>query len=120
MIAHLAPRRVAVVSDFGGQRQSYPIDVDSILAVDLWTGSPDQVALQLRLTGGRQVVAGTYADEAEAGCDCGRLRLLAGLPVWPGEECTAAVPSERGGRRWLESVAGWIGAGLASITCTSR
>ena len=82
MIAHLAPRRVAVVTLDNKQRGGFPVDIDTLLAVDMVSGPRNGVTLALRLTNGERVFAGIYTSVSEAGRDCGRLRVLAGLPVW--------------------------------------
>jgi hypothetical protein len=82
MIVHLAPRRVTLVSKEDGRQTGIPIDLNAVLAVDLQVGRTEQVALIVRLTNGERVVAGIYPRMAEAGPDCGRLRVLAGLSAW--------------------------------------
>jgi hypothetical protein len=82
MIMHLAPRRVSLVSKNDAQQGGIPLDLNTLLAVDLQTGQNERVRLVVRLTDGTRVIACTYAEMAEAGPDCGRLRILAGLPAW--------------------------------------
>ena len=96
MIVHLAPRRVALISKAHGQQTKFPVDLDAVLAVDLLPTSVGHGALTLHLSNGGQVVAGTYTEMFEAGRDCGRLRVLVGLPAWP--DVPAQVPRSRSSR----------------------
>lgn len=89
MIAHVGPRRVSVTGQ-GAGGAGFPVDLDRILRVDLVPGPAGAASLVLHLTSGEQVVAARYARMDEAGRDCGRLRVLAGLPAWAGMEHAAA------------------------------
>lgn len=82
MIVHLAPRRVTLVSKDGGRQTGIPIDLSAVLAVDIQRGPAKQVAVIVRLTNGQRIIAAVYPQMVEAGPDCGRLRVLAGLPAW--------------------------------------
>ncbi len=88
MIAHVGPRRVSVIGQEAGGA-GFPVELDRILRVDLVPGLAGAASLLLHLTSGEQVVAARYARMDEAGRDCGRLRVLAGLPAWTGMEHAA-------------------------------
>lgn len=89
MIAHLAPRRVSVTGHGGKDQAGFPVDLDRILGVDLQAAPGGRATMTLRFTNGEQVVAASYARMDEAGRDCGKLRVLAGLPAWAGVEHAA-------------------------------
>jgi hypothetical protein len=95
MITHVAPRRVTLVSEDGPQ-SDISIDLSTVLGVDLATDAACRVNLVVRLTNGARVIACTYARMSEAGPDCGRLRVLAGLPAW--SSCSGMAEMEA---QWL-------------------
>jgi hypothetical protein len=97
MIVHIAPRCVALVSKDGPQ-SDVSIDLNTVLGVDLRADAARRVDLVVRLTNGTRVIACTYARMAEAGPDCGRLRVLAGLPAWAGS-CNRNVTNSQQPRR---------------------
>ena len=82
MIVHLAPRRVTLVSKEDGDQTGAQIDLNTVLAVNVQVDEAKQIAVVVRLTNQEHIVAGIYRRMAEAGPDCGRLRVLAGLPAW--------------------------------------
>ena len=84
MIAHVGPRRVSVTGQGAAEGASLSVDLDRILQADLVPAPAGGASLLLRLASGEQVVAARYARMDEAGRDCGRLRILAGLPAWSG------------------------------------
>jgi hypothetical protein len=83
MIVHVAPRRVALISKDRPQ-SDVSIELSTVLGVALETDAEPRVNLVVRLTNGARVIACTYARMSEAGPDCGKLRVLAGLPAWTG------------------------------------
>ena len=97
MIVHVAPRCVALASKDGLQ-SGVSIDLSAVLGVDLRTDATRRVNLVVRLTNGTRVTACTYVRMAEAGPDCGRLRVLAGLPAWAGS-CDGRVTALQRPRR---------------------
>jgi hypothetical protein len=98
MIVHVAPRCVALVSRDRPQSE-VSIDLNTVLGVDLRTDAARRVILVVRLTNGTRVIACTYARMAEAGTDCGRLRILAGLPAWTGSSDARLTTLQRPRRR---------------------
>lgn len=98
MIVHVAPRRVALVSRDRPQ-SDVSIYLNTVLGVDLRTDAAQRMNLVVRLTNGTRVIACTYARMAEAGPDCGRLRVLAGLPAWTGSCDGQVMVLQRSRRR---------------------
>ena len=123
MIVHVAPRRVALVSKDGPQ-SDVSIDLSRVLGVDLRTDSARRVHLVVRLTNGTRVTACTYARMAEAGPDCGRLRVLAGLPAWTGSGDGRVTAARRPRHRPVIAATGVIVAaaslGLAIMSLRSE
>jgi hypothetical protein len=74
------------------------LDLSTVLDVDFRIDAARRINLVVRLTNGTRVTACTYAQMAEAGPDCGRLRVLAGLPAWTGS-CDGRVTALQRPRR---------------------
>jgi hypothetical protein len=109
MIVHLAPRRVTLVSKEDGRQTGSPIDLNAVLAVDIEPGPAQRLSLIVRLTNGERVIACTYSQMAEAGPDCGRLRVLAGLPAWDNATETPVAPViKRSRHRLLTATAAMV------------
>jgi hypothetical protein len=79
-----------------------------VLAVDLQADQAERVNLVVRLTNGERVVACTYPQMAEAGPDCGRLRVLAGLPAWGNSPNEYAPPARQPHLRLLVATAAFV------------
>ncbi|PPQ31797.1 hypothetical protein [Rhodopila globiformis] len=122
MIVHVAPRCVALVSK-DWPSSDISIDLNTVLGVDLKTDAARRVHLVVRFTNGTRVTACTYARMAEAGPDCGRLRVLAGLPAWTGSCDGRATALQRPRRRPMIAATGVIMAvaslGLAVMSLRS-
>ena len=117
MIVHVAPRRVALVSK-DRPRSDVSIDLSTVLGVDLKADAARRVNLVVRLTNGVRVIACTYPRMAEAGPDCGRLRVLAGLPAWSGPSAVPVMKARRPRPRWPVAAAGIVLAALSLALAT--
>jgi hypothetical protein len=117
MIMHVAPRRVTLVNK-DEPRSNTSIDLSTVLGVDLVADAARRVNLVVRLTNGAQVIACSYTRMSEAGPDCGRLRVLAGLPAWTGCSDMAGMEAQSSCHRSMTVVSTMISAAMSLARAT--